>query len=1371
MGADLQSLSTGDLLLDRFVIDASFQGGMGLLWTVTERQSGRRYAVKTTRPSLAGDPSVVDAFRREAETWIALEHHENLVQALWVIEDESPFLVLEYVGGRDLAAMLAERPLQLERALDLAMQIASGMAYAHARPVPGGVGVIHRDLKPSNLLVTPDDVLHVTDFGLARVFRESVRASGAEAAVAGTLAYMAPEQLHGPEAVDRRADIYAFGLVVHEMLTGVNPLLVSTVPDQIRAVLNTVPPPLHDVPDELRALISRCVAKDPDDRPRDFDEVLAQLAGIARSMHHDWHVDPDTIEAPAGPTSLVVEAPVLRPRRPRAGEPFAIELAVRGDVGPGPVEVVWECAAIDGAEILTPGMRDTLRVDVGGRIELHLRIRAVAPAEGNYRLPSSTLRVRGPVGEATHAVAPLDLDVAFAFHLPLVGRAAEMEVVREAVAEVCAGRGGLLLISGTRGSGRSRMLHECARLTGAADVRSVLSRAEGEAERPLRILNDAARELLALARGGARSVRAKINAVLREDPETAHYFAEVLLGGMTRDTEAPVVTHWHTLLREATKPGPLVLLLDDLHRADEAAARICFEIAARAEEAGLAVLVVATVASGVANRAAQRRIHAIHEGVRLWERRGASIRTIELDPLEDADVSELVSAVFEDHGFDEEAPWFVPTLADATGGNPFHLSEILRMLRRGEKPLLAREDGEWRATAEFTPERLRELVPQQLDAAVRRRLESLPHSSQEVCMLAAMIGEEFDAAVLRAAVGDDDRVERSIAEWESAGLVRFIDRSRDRYRFWSAVVPPVAERMQEERDPGERRRMHGRIADGMLRIYRDENERSRRALGIAHHLWRAHRPEEALPFTLAGCRRLLGLALSSRARQILEMARSSVEQPGVDPMVRARFDFLYGIACEDIGAYEEGKQALERFLERAREHGHFRRRDLARAYRRLGRIHQAQGDYDDAALAYETSRAMLEEVGDFRAVAFLHCSMGALALDRGDLVAAQRSIRDALELAKSRGNEGATIQALILDGRLALRLRDHARAREGFAAAEDRARALGDRRRRAIALQGLARVDLSGGYLSAALDRLGEAIDLHAVMGDRAGLAEALVLLGDVHRDRGRSDLALHNYRRAERVFREIGRPEGEAAALLQAGRVLRLRAKTTLAVRDVARAAETFSRIGHPGRARALLELAFALAESGAERPARLALARADRAAAPGSDRRIQRVVGRALRARFALARKELRLAGFLAERARRFGARTPGHGARIVAYRIAAEVAARRGDFPAARRNAETALAFAQEGGFLLEAAAAERVLLELDAAAGRTAAARARAHRIARIYAQRSDSGGESWRLLCALQRGFARKEPKLSAGYARAAARCRARLEAQGFRAAE
>lgn len=1365
---DILSLSTGDSLLDRFRINAAHQGGMGLLWTVTDRETGRAYAIKTIRPELAENEAVREAFRRESDIWIDLDHHEHLVQALWVDEvDGAPFLILEHVDGADLGKILESGALSTERALDLAMQCASGLAYAHSRAVSGGVGVVHRDLKPSNLLVSSEDLLKVSDFGLARIYRENTRSAGAETSVAGTLAYMAPEQLHSPEAVDRRADIYAFGLLMYELLSGKNPLLQDAVPEQIRAILNTVPERLSGVPEELATIIARCLEKDADDRPRDFPDVLAHLASLARTLSYDWHLDLDSIEPPRASTALTIEGPMLRPRRPRAGEPFAMELKVRGDVGPGPVELSWTCPPIPGLELLTPNGREVLRVDVGGRIDLDMRIRAVADGESTIQLPRTTLSVEGPVARVRHPVPLREFAVDFAFHLPLVGRDKELAALQHAVDDLIEGDGGLLLIEAERGAGRSRMLHECARLTAAANVRSVLSRAEGEAERPLRLLNDTARELLSISRGEASSVRAMVNEVLGHEPRSARYFAEVLLGGVPLDRDTPVLQHWITLLRAATADGPLVLFLDDLHRADEAVGRVCFEIAARAQEEGLPVLVVATAASGLGNRAARERLEALREGIRLWDRCGAFVRRMELQPLSRSDIEQLVESVFPGHPFAEEAPWFLRTLHEATAGNPFHLSEILRMLRRGDVNWVMQEDGEFRLDPSCTPEDLRELVPAELDAAVRRRLENLDPDSFEVAALAALIGEEFDTDVLRVAVDDDERVEASLVEWERRGIVRPVDGDLDRYRFWSSVVPPVMRRMLDERAPQDRRRLHGRIADALVSVYRDKDRVARRALGIAYHLRRAGRQAESVPFILTGCRRLLSLSLSERARQILEVAAPLMD--AVEGLVRAQFDFLYGIACEDSGAYAKGRIALSDFLRVAEGLEGIRRRDIARAWRRLGRIEQAQGDYEDATNSYDKSRALLVELGDLRSVAFLHTSRADLAMARGRLALAQREASEARRIAEEQGNEGAAIQTLIVEGRIDIRLGRSSDAGAKFRDAEKRSDDLGDRRRRAAALMGLAQVDLTRGYTQQARGLVREAIELHAVMGDRSGLADALLLLGSVYRESGRTDLALQSFRRAQRVFREVGRPEGEGDALLQAGRILRMRTKTTTAVRDLAAAAEKFTRLGLDRRSTALAELAVALAESGANRAALLALARADRAAPQGFERRTQRVLSSALRARLAMGDGDLRKASVYATRARQHSARDAGHGARIVGHRIAAEVAQRAGNSKDARRWAETALAFARESGHTLEAAAAERVLLEIDARAGKRADVDARSHRIAQLYAHRGDVAAEPWRLLESLRRGYETVDARRSAGYARAAARCHARLESLGFRA--
>ncbi|MCK6462142.1 MAG: serine/threonine protein kinase, partial [Planctomycetes bacterium] len=159
--------SRGERLFDRFRVDDVFAGGMGVVYAVTDAHTGRRYALKT--PKRPAGAAVLDRFREEARTWIGLGEHPHVVQALWLIEAPEPYLVLEYVRGESLASILARGPVGVRRALDLAMQCAAGLAYAHRKPLAGGIGLVHRDVKPANLLVTPEDHLKISDFGLARV--------------------------------------------------------------------------------------------------------------------------------------------------------------------------------------------------------------------------------------------------------------------------------------------------------------------------------------------------------------------------------------------------------------------------------------------------------------------------------------------------------------------------------------------------------------------------------------------------------------------------------------------------------------------------------------------------------------------------------------------------------------------------------------------------------------------------------------------------------------------------------------------------------------------------------------------------------------------------------------------------------------------------------------------------------------------------------------------------------------------------------------------------------------------------------------------------------------------------------------------------
>jgi len=1373
---NVTAFAVGERLLDRFRIDAVHTGGMGVLCAVTDAHTGRRYAVKTVKPEHRRDKAMLERFLKEARTWIDLDWHENLVQALWLVDAaEAPYLFLEFVDGPDLATVLEKGPIPLARALDLGMQMARGMAYAHAKRFREGVGIVHRDLKPSNLLVTREDLLKISDFGLARVYRGRGEETGPEEGIgAGTPAYMAPEQLEAVQKVDGRSDIYSFGLVLYELISGRNPLRAEGMQEQIHRIFHVTPPPLEEAPAPLAGLLSRCVAKSPADRPHDFPEVLAHLAQVARGLDHPWHVDPASVPPPSAPAGIALSAPALRPRRPRAGEPFAIELEVQGDLGPGPVELLWTLPPTPGLDLLTPVSAARLVVEAGGTVHLSQRLHLLAPQEGRYEVPPSRVEASGPAGSTAHRVPGFDVEVAFAFRLPVAGRETELAAIETLLRSAAQGEGGALFLFGETGSGKSRLLLEAARLGAESGFRTVLSRSQGVGMRPVRMLHDVARELLELPHGDTRQrpvanrIADAVNRLLGGDPATSRYFTELLLGGGGIEDEAPPAHAWFALLEAAGRRGPVLLLLDDVHLADESAISMLIEAARRAREKRIGVALLATATEGDGDLGARRGLAALKKAIASAVREGAPFLAATLKPLAREELRSLLDAVFPGHGFHEEAPWLLESIWNQTRGNVMHAAEILRALRLGSDALVRRTGGEWRLDPALSPARFRDLIPGVLEAGVRRRIDALGPETREVLDLAALAGEEFDVALLRAAVSDPATVDRAMGELEENDIVVPSDAELDRYTFRSAVVPPVVERTLRSRSPRRSRRLHLAIAEGMLRVYTGERL-VRRALAIAHHLEAAGERARSLAFTLDGCERLLSLQLPEQARRILLQAAPIAESKEVPGDRRTRYHFLLGLACEAAGDHANGLEALTRYVESAAETGAVADpRSLARGYTRLGRIHQARGEYDRAEYCFGVARQLLEEVGDRRSLAFCYTSLAALALERGEALRARVHLITAVALSSETGNEGAAIQATILQGNLALRLDDAAGARRCFEDAEARARALGDRRRHAAALDGLGRVALRTGYLSQAQRLTRESLSLAAAVGDRVALARTLRNLGAVHEARSRVDRALREYRRAQRVFREVGHAEGVAAARLDVGRILRARGRTTAAIRELAGAAEELQALLAPDRHEAWRVLGEALADSGSLRAARMALARAGRGEPAGPRRRATRVVSRAVRADLYLALGDLARAKVWSDRALHHAARVSGHGARIAANLAAAEVELASGELHGARRAADTALAFANEEEAPFAAAAAERVLLELAARAGRVKEADERAHRAARAYTGKSGAGEGPARLLLALHRGYARTDPRRAGGYLRAARRCYGRLEAQGFR---
>jgi Tol biopolymer transport system component len=284
------SLSPGESVGPYEVIALVGAGGMGEVYRARDQRLRRDVALKILSPRVAPDRSRMARFAREARILAALNHPN--IATLYGVEEVRGLqaLVLELVEGETLADRLAARAagLRLQDALGIAQQIAAGLESAHE------AGIVHRDLKPANVAVRPDGTVKLLDFGLARAIESAAAGEGARTTtvadtdigtVLGTPAYMSPEQARG-QATDKRTDIWSFGAVLYEMLTGRRAFAGETTSDTIAAVLG-VDPDLKALPAAtpapLRTLVQRCLDKDPRRRLRDIGDARIELDGLIAS--------------------------------------------------------------------------------------------------------------------------------------------------------------------------------------------------------------------------------------------------------------------------------------------------------------------------------------------------------------------------------------------------------------------------------------------------------------------------------------------------------------------------------------------------------------------------------------------------------------------------------------------------------------------------------------------------------------------------------------------------------------------------------------------------------------------------------------------------------------------------------------------------------------------------------------------------------------------------------------------------------------------------------------------------------------------------------------------------------------------------------
>lgn len=280
------------------------QGGFATVYRARDSLLARTVAVKVCQ---AADQEGMERFIREARLTGNLQH-PNIAQVLdFGIEAGVPFIVQEFLPGWDLAQLLVRGPLVLPLALSVLVQVARGLAHAHARQV------LHRDIKPSNIRVLPTGLVKIMDFGIGRLMQDDSRLTRTGEAL-GTVGYFSPEMLLG-QPLDQRADIFSFGAMAYEVLTGQHPFLSQDLGSTLYAIVHKDPAPLASLcshcPPKLSELVGRCLAKDPAARWSSTEELVLQLESLA----HELNVEVGAV---------VPDAPLpTTPRPPKHDAPFS----------------------------------------------------------------------------------------------------------------------------------------------------------------------------------------------------------------------------------------------------------------------------------------------------------------------------------------------------------------------------------------------------------------------------------------------------------------------------------------------------------------------------------------------------------------------------------------------------------------------------------------------------------------------------------------------------------------------------------------------------------------------------------------------------------------------------------------------------------------------------------------------------------------------------------------------------------------------------------------------------------------------------------------------------------------------------------------
>ncbi len=389
-------LSVGEMVANGYrILGMAGAGGMGVVYRALDTKLERTVALKFLPADLNASERDKQRILREARTASSLDHPNiGVIHGIEETADGRTFIVMAFYEGQSLAQKIRSGPIPPGEAVEIALQMARGLAEAHARHI------VHRDIKPSNVMLTNSGSVRIVDFGLAHA---ATGQTASQTGMTGTVSYMSPEQTLG-NAVDQRSDLWALGLVLAEMLTGQNPMERESIPGIVMAILNEAPRGLETAPEPLQPILYRALSKQPGKRYQHCTEMIADLEQV-RSL-------PEISGAPAAGAPAGVAPPNRRTRQNSQVSKLMAE-ASRSAWNPTPVRrgppawvIAVLCVLLAAALLLlVPAVRQRVVAVIPGATEMHV---AVLPFENIGSNPENDVVVQGLMDSMAGKLSNLD---------------------------------------------------------------------------------------------------------------------------------------------------------------------------------------------------------------------------------------------------------------------------------------------------------------------------------------------------------------------------------------------------------------------------------------------------------------------------------------------------------------------------------------------------------------------------------------------------------------------------------------------------------------------------------------------------------------------------------------------------------------------------------------------------------------------------------------------------------------------------------------------------------------------------------------------------------------------------------------------------